>query len=505
MNKASTDSYTASELAAQNKQLQEEVAALKAHITDLESTQQQQQQLTTSRETQLSFITTLTASTLQESSIIRTLERFISQCAEFLHVPLCCYLQPTTAKTSSPADEASEPTFQAACIAGHNEAAQTQFLSAPLEQQLHLSNLMTALAEIHFESQMMPKGSFIGDTATISTDSEFIFVLPVRHNRERIGICIFFYERDSDIDINALQTMESARTLINIAIQQKVAAQSLTRRYRELEQTYKKLENTQEQLVQTEKMASIGQLAAGIAHEINNPVGFVLSNFDMLKDYLDDIRQLISSLEDWAVIAENRDAQETWSQLKQQADIEYVLEDLEQLVGSSIGGLDRVKKIVSGLNTFSHTDNTMVQLDINDILRRGLSLTDYPHSAPYDVHFNLLAQAHIKGNTEQIEQVIISLLVNAIQAMPDGGKLQIASYIDEGRIAVSIKDGGCGIPEENLSKIFTPFFTTKPVGVGTGLGLAIVYAILEGHNATIEVTSELAVGTEFILRFPCWA
>lgn len=490
-------------LSEQNSALQKEVAELKEQLLEQQEAQKHQQQLTASRETQLSFITTLTASTLQETSITQTLERFISQCAEFLHVPLCCYLQPAPSNGSNHASLVAEPEYQAACIAGHCETTKQQFIEAPVNQQLQLATLISALAEIHFESQMMPKSSFIGAESTIQTDSEFIFVLPVRHNRERIGICVFFYQSDADIDINALQTMESARTLINIAIQQKVAAQSLTRRYRELEQTYKKLENTQEQLVQTEKMASIGQLAAGIAHEINNPVGFVLSNFDILKEYLGDIRQLISSLEDWAVIAENRDAQETWSELKQQADIEYVLEDLEQLVGSSIGGLDRVKTIVSGLKTFSHTDNHFAQLDINEILRRGLALTEHPNANQYETKFDLLPTANINGNPEQIEQVIISLFVNAIQAMEEGGNLAIATYEDEGRIAVSIKDSGCGIPEENLSKIFTPFFTTKPIGVGTGLGLAIVYAILEGHNATIEVTSEVNVGTEFILRFPC--
>lgn len=493
-----------SELEAENDKLKKEVSLLKQDIADLQILQKQQQITTSSREKQLSFITTLTASTLQESSIIRTLDRFIVQCAEFLKVPLCCYLQPTETKKSVSEAELENLGFQVACVAGFSQEMKQNFNSTPIQDQLQLANLMSALAEIHFESQMMPKSCFIGEQCTVETESEFIFVLPVRHNRERIGICVFFYQDDSDIDINALQTMESARTLINIAIQQKVAAQSLTRRYRELEQTYKKLENTQEQLVQTERMASIGQLAAGIAHEINNPVGFVLSNFDVLKEYLDDIRHLISSLEDWAMIAENRDAQETWCKLKQQADIEYVLEDLEKLVGSSVGGLDRVKKIVSGLNTFSHTDNTLVQLDINEILHRGLSLTDHPDESLYEISYQLMPHTYIRGNNEQIEQVMTSLFVNAVQAMENGGKLEIESYMDEGRIAVKIKDSGCGIEEQNLSKIFTPFFTTKPVGVGTGLGLAIVYAILESHNATIEVNSEVSVGTEFIMRFPCY-
>lgn len=490
------------ELSAENAALRKNVASLTQQLTEIEAVQQQQQQLTASREIQLSFITTLTASTLQESSISRTLERFMEQCAEFLNVPFCCYLQPTRSNNAESENVTENPHYQTSFVAGFSEESKQDFQRVPANQQLNLPTLIGALAEIQFESQMMPKSCFIAETATISTSSEFIFVLPVRHNRKQVGICVFFYQNDSDIDINALQTMESARTLINIAIQQKVAAQSLTRRFRELELTYKKLENTQEQLVQTEKMASIGQLAAGIAHEINNPVGFVLSNFDILKDYLDDIRQLISSLEDWAVIAENSQAQETWSQLKQQADIEYVLEDLEQLVGSSIGGLDRVKNIVSGLKTFSHTDNALVALDINETLRRGLALTDNPKMHNYDVHFDLTVTQSIRGNTEQIEQVFVSLIVNAIQAMENSGQLTLATYMDEGRVAISVKDSGCGISEENLSKIFTPFFTTKPVGVGTGLGLSIAYAILENHNATVEVISEINKGTEFILRFP---
>lgn len=315
-----------------------------------------------------------------------------------------------------------------------------------------------------------------------------------------IGVTVLLYKSVDDLNIIKLQTLESSRSMLSVAIERKRAEEALKQRFIELEQTNQVLEQTQQQLIQQEKLASLGQLAAGVAHEINNPVGFVLSNLDTMKEYIKDIVCITKPLKD-AAISDT----EALTQIREEyssLDADFLFSDSQTILESSTQGLHRVKTIVSDLSTFSRMDNDELEnISLNSVIEKSLNVVSNELKYKHNVETQLLPEARILGNEGKLQQVFINLFINAKHAMPDGGTLRILCEKHNNKIIVHVKDEGHGIKSEHLEDIFTPFFTTKAPGEGTGLGLAISYSILQQHNASVKVDTQLDKGTDFIIRF----
>ncbi|TWI70131.1 PAS domain S-box-containing protein [Pseudoduganella lurida] len=262
-----------------------------------------------------------------------------------------------------------------------------------------------------------------------------------------------------------------------------------------------KLRTAHEQLLQAEKMASIGQLAAGIAHEINNPIGFVNSNMGSLQAYVDTLLRVIDSYD--GTIADHPALQARMTPVRAAADLEFVRGDVTALVRESIDGLRRVKEIVQSLKEFSHVGETEWQLAD---LHRGLdsTLNIVANELKYKVTV-IKEYGHlplVECRASQLNQVFMNLLINAGQAIAGRGTIRIRTGAQEGWVWVEIADNGAGIAPEHLTRIFEPFFTTKPVGSGTGLGLSLSYGIVHRHGGRIEVRSDPGRGTAFTVWLP---
>ncbi len=271
----------------------------------------------------------------------------------------------------------------------------------------------------------------------------------------------------------------------------------------ELERAYAELKETQGHLLQQEKMASIGQLAAGVAHEINNPVGFIMSNLTTLGKYGERLAGFIQAQADALAASPSPEKTAELAELRRRLKLDQIIADLGQLISESIDGAERVKKIVQDLKSFSRIDEAEWQTtDINGCLESTLNIVwnELKYRAVVNREFGGLPLT--RCNPGQLNQVFMNLLVNAAHALEREGTITVRSWHGDGAVHVAIADTGCGIPEEILKKIFDPFFTTKEVGKGTGLGLSISYDIVKKHGGEIRVESEVGKGTTFTVTLP---
>jgi PAS domain S-box-containing protein len=303
-----------------------------------------------------------------------------------------------------------------------------------------------------------------------------------------------------DADGNPLEVIGSLTDITD----RKLMEEELKKTGEEQKLLIEKLQQAQAQLLQSEKMASIGQLAAGVAHEINNPVGFVNSNMGSLRSYVETLLKVIDDYDRLlAGLADRPDIAAAVARLRQQADLEFLKEDATALVKESMDGLRRVKDIVQSLKDFSHVGETDWQMAD---LHRGLDSTlniannEFKYKATVDKQYGKLPM--VKCLASQLNQVFMNLIVNASHAIKETGVITIRTGAENGWVWVEIGDNGIGIAPENLSRIFDPFFTTKPIGQGTGLGLSLSYNIVKTHGGRIEVASELGKGTRFTVHLP---
>ena len=295
---------------------------------------------------------------------------------------------------------------------------------------------------------------------------------------------------------------------LNQTLEEKVErrTQQLSKRNDQLLAANIELKETQQQLLQAEKMASLGQLAAGVAHEINNPIGFVTSNLGTLQEYVvcykmlsEDLKSCIGAQDEAEMIKKLHEINEF---MKQQ-DIEYINEDSQELLNESKQGLERVKEIVQGLKQFSRADTNEFQLcDINECVNTTLKMVGNELKYHCDVVTNFADIPNIPINIGKISQVLTNILINAGQAINENGKISVTTKYSENKISVVVTDNGKGINSEDMERLFDPFFTTKEQGEGTGLGLSISYGIMQEHGGDIQVESEPGVGTSFSLNFP---
>ncbi|NOZ24679.1 MAG: PAS domain S-box protein [Nitrospirae bacterium] len=272
---------------------------------------------------------------------------------------------------------------------------------------------------------------------------------------------------------------------------------------RELETAYTELKATQTKILQQEKMASIGQLAAGVAHEINNPIGFISSNLGTLDKYVGKLTEFIEFQAQLISSVDSEDFGAVLGEKRRKLKLDYVIPDIKALIEESLDGADRVRKIVQDLKSFSRVDEAEYKhADINECIESTINIVwnELKYKAVLKKEFGELPLT--KCYPQQLNQVFMNLLVNAAHAIEKQGEITINTRHEDDSIFVAISDTGVGIPEENLSRIFDPFFTTKEIGKGTGLGLSITYDIVKKHNGDISVHSEPGKGTTFTVRIP---
>jgi two-component system, NtrC family, sensor kinase len=264
------------------------------------------------------------------------------------------------------------------------------------------------------------------------------------------------------------------------------------------------LQEAQAQLLQSEKMASIGQLAAGIAHEINNPIGFVNSNMGSLKNYVDTLCAMVDEFDQALLSAPDQpELKEKAAQLKKQADYAFLKGDVADLVRESLDGLKRVRDIVQSLKDFAHIGETDWQLaDLHAGIDSTLTIAnnEFKYKATVTKEYGRLPP--VRCLASQLNQVFMNLIVNASQAIESNGVITVRTGYADDWVWVEVGDNGSGIAPDTLNRIFDPFFTTKPVGKGTGLGLSLSYNIVTKHGGRIDVASELGKGTRFTVHLP---
>jgi two-component system, NtrC family, sensor kinase len=302
-------------------------------------------------------------------------------------------------------------------------------------------------------------------------------------------------------------TIRSILLLARDITDQKRAEEALNLKNVELQNAYAELKAAQSRILQQEKLASVGQLAAGIAHEINNPMGFIISNINTLLKYTDRIWEYVDLLkhemdgqgsghciEDSLKLVEEK---------KKSLKIDYIREDVNNLITESLEGAERVKKIVQDLKSFSRLDESEYKpADINAGIESTINIVW--NELKYKV--TLIREygdiPFTKCNLGQLNQVFMNILINAAQAIESQGEIKIKTWSEQNFIHIFISDTGRGISQEHLKRIFEPFFTTKDVGKGTGLGLSIAYDIVKKHNGEIHVESEVGKGTAFTIIIP---
>lgn len=276
---------------------------------------------------------------------------------------------------------------------------------------------------------------------------------------------------------------------------------ALEKSHQELQEAYQNLQNAQTQLVHSEKMASLGQLVAGIAHELNNPISFIYGNMDHLEEYIGDMKRLINGFT--CLSSLNPEERKRVEELLGEVDLDFVLKDLDKLIKSCKNGAERTKNIVTALRNFSRLDEAeLKEVDVHQGIESTLELLAHEYKNRINIHKDYGQLPKLYCYASQLNQVFMNLLANAAQAIDGKGDVWIKTHLNGDTAIISITDSGRGISEENMKRLFTPFFTTKPVGKGTGLGLSISYGIIKKHDGQIRVESRVGAGTTFTIELP---
>jgi two-component system NtrC family sensor kinase len=316
-------------------------------------------------------------------------------------------------------------------------------------------------------------------------------------SKDEIGeLAIAFNQMSENLSTSSRTIMELNRNLERKVLERTHELESSNQ---ELKNAYAELRSAQNQVVRSEKLASIGRLVAGVAHELNNPINFIYGNMYHLKDYVSILQQAIKTYSEVNLDQKDR---EKISRMREELELNYLMEDLGKLIKSVEQGAERSRVIVRDLRSFSRLDETEVrEIDIHESIETTLNLLTNRYKNRIIVHrdYGEIPKMFCYAD---IEQVFMNLLVNAGQAIEDKGNVWISTRLQGNKVVISIRDDGVGIEREYLDKIFDPFFTTKPVGEGTGLGLSITHEIIEKHNGEISVESELGKGTTFTVKLP---
>lgn len=337
----------------------------------------------------------------------------------------------------------------------------------------------------------------------------------LKYGENKLGIMIFTSGQKMDDNLllmlagQAAQAVREAQYIDEIRRNRDRLEELVWARTGELERTNKELKEAQTFMLQREKMASLGQLAAGVAHEINNPIAYVYSNLNVMQEYIEEIQTCYKKVLDLQSAAlkspDERvkgQAEEIVKAIREQ-NIEEIFGDIGNIVKESRDGARRVKEIVENLKNFSRPgEKQATDADLNVGIEQSLMVIWNELKYKATIHKELNSLPFIKCYPQELNQVFMNLILNAVQSIPQKGEIWIRSSVENGSIRIEVEDNGAGIPPENINCIFDPFFTTKEVGHGTGLGLAISYGIVRNHGGLIEVESEVGKGSRFTVVLP---
>ena len=301
------------------------------------------------------------------------------------------------------------------------------------------------------------------------------------------------------VSLNCTPRLSGTGKLVGMVVTGRPVGE-LRRAYHALRQAHEDLKRTQQQLVQAEKMASLGRLVAGVAHELNNPISFVLGNVLAFRRYAARLQTYID-----AVHADNCQRSPELERLRQDLRIDRIMADLEPLLDGMTEGGERTRDIVDGLKRFSAIDRSVDEpFNLTDVVARAIRWVTRAGPSSFQVRVDLPAELPVTGSSGQMQQVLMNLVLNARDATSScpAPLLEVSASISEGTIRLYLADNGSGIEPANLSRLFDPFFTTKPVGQGTGLGLSISYGIVERHGGRLEARNRPQGGALFILSLP---
>ncbi|GAA6135911.1 hypothetical protein NBRC116188_27010 [Oceaniserpentilla sp. 4NH20-0058] len=331
-----------------------------------------------------------------------------------------------------------------------------------------------------------------------------VVLLPIKSFGKVTTVCELYLSSETEFKSNVIDQCQVAGYQISGMLERNANNKKLEESFSEIKSSHDKLKQAQAQLVQSEKMASLGQLAAGVAHEINNPIGFVMSNLGTLREYTDVMSDYFSLSCQLVASLDSEQAQKMKA-IDEEQDLNFIFGDIGNIMNDCDEGLRRVKEIVSNLKSFARSDEEEstefnLNLCIDNIIKVVWNELKYKVTLHKQFDEDLPL---IKGHEGQIGQVVMNMLVNASQAMEEEGDIYISTEKQAKTIRLVIRDTAKGMPSSVIEKIFDPFFTTKGVSEGTGLGLSISYGIIESHGGSIKVDSREGEGTTFTIELPC--
>lgn len=321
-----------------------------------------------------------------------------------------------------------------------------------------------------------------------------------RYAREGVHDCEFFLRAGDGstvpVSMNCTPRVSQTGKLMGVVVTGRPVGE-LRKAYQALRQAHDDLKRTQSQLLHAEKMVSLGRLVAGVAHELNNPISFVLGNVLSLQRYAGRLGSYLEAVHGGRT--------DSLPALRQELRIDRILADMPQLIDGMIEGAERTRDIVDALKRFSAVDKAAPEeVDVNEVIERSVRWVTQSASGKFTVDLDLPAKMRCRGSSGQLQQVAMNLVQNACDATAGqpAAHLAISGEVADGHLRVRFADNGPGIPEANLAHLFEPFFTTKPVGQGTGLGLSISYGIVERHGGSLAARNRPGGGAEFILTLP---
>lgn len=338
--------------------------------------------------------------------------------------------------------------------------------------------------------------SGIGRQAAVFQPLGRVRTWPLKSRGELVGVLAFAFRDPRRLARRAEEAFDVFARQANILVDDALLYHDSKAQAAELKQLYDDLNRAQDDLVTSARMASIGQLASGLAHELNNPLNFIYGNLSHLETYVADIKRLLD------LYAAHGDP-EAITRLKEELQFDYLMDDLRKALQSCRNGAERCRRLIRDLRSFAKGEEIGAQpIDLNEGLETALSLILRPFSSRISVVREFGALPPFIGIPGEINQVFVNMLTNACQAIPEKGEIRISTRFENDRFVVEISDTGVGIRDEDLPRIFDPFFTTRKVGEGKGLGLSISYGIVSKHGGRIAVETEPGKGTTFRLELP---